>query len=147
MLKRNQYLDSSMKVSKEAVDSLKRCSEAGIDPEQLFATVTSKERKKAWAEKHGLTESRGATTLKKFLGKDPGRKYPPGADHKSIWNKDGKPYAYVMQPYSLGWTDLKALVDFCEQHGLDMSMDAQSSWDYPGRTMLIVLTKKAKITS
>ncbi len=140
---RNPYFGNVPTESVDLINDLATLAEKDRGaPEKIFATVTSNERKKAWTESTGLKETKKMPTLKNFIGPNADRDYPPGADHMSIWNKDGKPYAYVMQPYQLSAGEIKELTVFCEEHNLSLDIDSQRSWDYPGRTLLVVLTKK-----
>lgn len=141
---RNPYFGGTpsarcVKIIRDLVNLVKEDFNA---PEKIFATVESQKRKEAWAESTGFKESKKMPTLKNFIGPKADRDYPPGADHMSIWNKDGKPFAYVMQPYQLDPAVLRHLMVFCEEQNLDCFIDSKGSWDYPGMTLLVVLTKK-----
>jgi|CZCA01.1.fsa_nt_gi hypothetical protein len=63
-------------------------------------------------------------------------------DHVSLWIKDGKPFSFVTQPYGLSLEDLKEIVAYCEEHNLDVFVDAGMSWHYPGSTVAVELTRE-----
>lgn len=50
---------------------------------------------------------------------------PPGDDHGSLWNKNGKPWVYVFQPYGI---DAAALGTWCDAHGLTAFIDVKPAW-------------------
>lgn len=64
---------------------------------------------------------------------------PAANDHVSLWLRNGKPHVYVSQPYGLTLSDMRALVQFCDAHGLDAAVSARS-WRFPGSTLLIEIT-------
>ena len=64
----------------------------------------------------------------------------PWEDHCSLWNKDGKPYLFVSEPYPLVMSEIKELVTFCEHYGLTFTIRAWSRW-FPGNTSAIFITK------
>jgi hypothetical protein len=99
-----------------------------------------------WAEARGVTRSRGRLCIHKISGERCGSSclglYPPGADHVSVWNKDGKPYFYVSQPYSMGTEVVAENIEFCREHGLDIDISAWPSWHFPGSVLFITYRKK-----
>ena len=63
-------------------------------------------------------------------------------DHKSLWNREGKPWAYVSQPYVLRTNDLREIVSRCDQ-GLNAYLCADASWHFPGKTLALILRRNA----
>lgn len=63
----------------------------------------------------------------------------PGDDHTSLWLGKGG-LTYVSHPYDLRLRELTEIVDACEQHGLEVHIDARS-WLNPGSTMRVCYTK------
>lgn len=124
---------------------------SGLDAVQrAFAEATTEETMKAFGNALGVTRSQGVACVQRILGKpctvnqgpSPCPGHPPGDDHPSVWNKDGKPFAYIFQPYSLGYTELQGLIEYCDAHGLQISFSGQGSWYFPSQTLLVVLTRK-----
>jgi len=67
---------------------------------------------------------------------------PPAADHCDLFNKNGKPYIFVSQPYSFNMRDMRATVAFCEKFGLTFEIDERAIWHNPGSIIGIVYKKK-----
>jgi hypothetical protein len=126
-----------------AVNELKQLEkmESGDLVHRAFAAVACDERKKKWAESHGLTEAK-TPNIKRLIGKCSGTPRVPGADHSSLWLKDGQPYAYVIQPYELSDSNIKELKGFCDENSLKLNIRAWESWYFPGASLLVVLTRK-----
>ena len=68
----------------------------------------------------------------------------PGFDHTSQWNKDGRPFAIVTQPYSISDATLRDWMRLCQELGLTFRMDAWNSWHYPAHTILVMFTRKGE---
>jgi len=67
----------------------------------------------------------------------------PGNDHPTEWvGEDGKTKCIVCQPYGLSYDQIKAVVEFCERHGLEASISAILSWWFPGWTVSLIYKKK-----
>ena len=60
----------------------------------------------------------------------------PGADHSLLWLLDGRPFAYVTQPYGFNHKALQEALAACERWGLEMLVDA-ASWHFPTATLLV----------
>lgn len=69
---------------------------------------------------------------------------PPGTDHAYIMLRDGKPWAYVFEPYDLSLDTLRELVAFCDEHGLNMNIRADWATHFPGATVAVVLQVRRK---
>jgi hypothetical protein len=65
----------------------------------------------------------------------------PVSDHDSLWLKDGKPYVYVMQPYSASDLQLEKLIQICKKNNLTFWIDAHSFYS-PAGTISIKLYQK-----
>lgn len=126
-----------------AVAALEALAEAeGPDAvTRAFAEAVWERRREGWAARHGLKPSGGHPCAARLLG---GRQRcrwgccpPPGADHVSLWHRNGRPAALVSQPYMLPWRDLAAVVDYCRRWGLEASVTAGASWHFPGETLLL----------
>lgn len=131
-------------------------AEGGVGMVQvLYAEVASEEMKKNYFSKQGLKESRGELCARRLLLKKQCTSgyglnsceahRPPCADHEHLYNKNGKPYLYLSQPYehALLWENLVRLVDFCKEHGLKADVSVRS-WYYPGATSLIEIKRQEK---
>ncbi|MDQ4146347.1 MAG: hypothetical protein M3120_01390 [Pseudomonadota bacterium] len=67
---------------------------------------------------------------------------PPGTDHPQLWVKDRKPYSYTSEPYGLSGQKLAKVLAFCEHFRLEVNIDADPSWHFPGNTLFVEFTKK-----
>lgn len=126
-----------------AVEALRLVAEEeGLDPAQrAVAEALSELRQAAWIKRHGLEQSDGSIHWLELLGRRPGGEEQllrlPGDDHVSLWLKGGKPDVYVSQPYALGVDTLREMARMADDHGLDVHVDAKSSWWFPGHTLFI----------
>jgi hypothetical protein len=59
----------------------------------------------------------------------------------SQWIKDDDVISCVAHEYTMNWPMLQWLVHHCKAHGLEASIDAQRSWHFPGRTVLLEITR------
>jgi len=99
-----------------------------------------KELSKNWyMQYYGLKQSKAAPHHGILKGKKPpcyDDMNPPGRDHSSVFNKDGKPYSFVTQPYRLSYETLKKAIAFCEKHGYELKI-FPASWYFYGRTIMM----------
>ena len=106
--------------------------------------ATGGRRMASYIERRGVKPSSGWCFLERLTGRravrDPMRF--AWMDHPSLWIKDGKPFSFVSQPYGLGLQDLREIVAYCEEHNLDVLVDAGMSWHYPGATVAVEFTRK-----
>ena len=72
---------------------------------------------------------------------------PPGNDHGSLWERNGRPVAYVYQPYkdTMKPDVLVELEEFCQEYELVHTILEAESFHFPGETTLIMI-EKAYIT-
>jgi hypothetical protein len=110
-----------------------------------------------FAKARGLKRSNGAVCISRLHGKQcalgyqfsnhrtAGGCFPPGTDHPSLWNKDGKPYCFVSQPYGLSHRTLREILAYCEANGFEVEIDAQPSWHFPGRVLTVIFTKAESV--
>lgn len=120
---------------------------------RAYAEAVSKSEKKTWIEKYGLTQSSGVPCVQRLLGKNCGQTSnsfnceghaPPGNDHCSLWLKDGKPYFYIFQPYSLDSSLINDLLKFCKKYELEFLISTWPSWHFPGAALSVILRKKSQ---
>jgi predicted TIM-barrel fold metal-dependent hydrolase len=106
--------------------------------------ATGGRRMASYIERRGVTLSSGWHFLERLTGRravrDPMRF--AWLDHPSLWIKAGKPFSFVSQPYGLSLQDLREIVAYCEEHDLDVSVDAGASWHYPGATVAVEFTRR-----
>lgn len=128
-----------------AVVALRRLSEE--DPDLMgraFAEVDSDITKK-WVTK-GLRRSSGSQSHLRLLGKNPrlraelDQHLPFFADHTDLWLKEGRPFSWTTQPYSMSADGIKELAGLIDL-GLDATISAHRSWHFPGSTVMIELQK------
>lgn len=110
-------------------------------------TVDWKMSKEKFAKDTGLREgTRGQACCNRLLGKrasvvhKQGACCPPGNDHPSIWNLDGKPEIFVFQPYGLDPDEVRELVKWCEGRGLECEIEA-CAWHNP-HALLVQVQRK-----
>ena len=99
---------------------------------------------KTWSEKNGLKESNTRKVGMSFLtGNNTG--YPfleEFLDHPSYWNKNGKPFAVVGQPYQINEEDMKLACRICEEHSLSFYISTWPAWHYPDHVLFIEFRRK-----
>lgn len=120
----------------------------GDSPSRVYAQALSSRIESAWAKSHKVKKSSGALCVQRLLGKRCGMPYgkacacrPPGADHPTLWQKDGKPFCYVFHPYGLEIDQVEALSQFCRSHDLEYLIDAGSFY-FPNHTIMVIVTPK-----
>ena len=111
----------------------------------------SREALSGWKE--GWEEVSSHACVTTLLGKQcPGWNclQVPGSDHESLWTrregKEGWLYieadrVLVIQPWALGLDDMRGLVKFCDEHGLNFTLSGHS-WYYPTLTTILFVYKK-----
>ena len=130
----------------------------GLDSvECAYAEIARGARSKMLAEAKGMKRSqpRYANCLAPLLGKRHDLSAPNGecefcdplkAEHYALFKKNGEPAYFVMQPYNLSWENMNVLAEFCRKHSLRASVSAKASWQFPGRTLAIVIARQRKGT-
>lgn len=66
--------------------------------------------------------------------------HPPGSDHWAVWGKNNRPELYTFQPYGMKMGCCKALITFCEKHGLEFELEKRGFY-YPGVASLFVIRR------
>lgn len=103
--------------------------------------------RRAWARREGVKESSGHRCLTRLAH---GRcdlfncESLPGSDHTSVWNRDGKPYIYVTQPYHLPDDVLVAMLKVCDRLGLRLRVDSAPAWHDPGAILVEVMRRDGR---
>jgi hypothetical protein len=62
-----------------------------------------------------------------------------------MWIKDGRPAAYVMQPYQYGSKSIDWVLEFCKTHRLELRVSTDDSWHFPGMTTLFVIARRGML--
>jgi hypothetical protein len=143
------------------IDDLRQVAgETDIDtPSRVYASATAQTLCETWASQLGLRRSPGHACLGRVrdgvcwgrrawrYGASQKERIPcdlptPAADHTSLWNKDGKPYVYVSQPYQLSWEPLLEVVKFGERWGLSIDIKPWPSWHFPSRVLSIFVRRE-----
>lgn len=139
-----------------AVAALKRLSAATGGNTAVvaaaFAEAACLDREQAWAARFGLKPSGGHPCIARLWGKrcmcsdlkSDLPCYPPGADHRRLWLRDGKPAVYTFEPYHLDHETLRCLVEFCERWELELGIHAWPASHYPGEVLWVEITPKGK---
>ena len=86
-----------------------------------------------------VTVSRGVPDLRKVAGADAPKRINC-SDHDLILNKNGKPYCYLTQPYSMSNHSINELAELGKQHNLNITINNESFW-FPGRTLAVFIKK------
>jgi len=124
---------------------------------RAYAEASAETIQESFAKIEGATRAGGRMCMRRLLGKKCTVGYPseirdgashecvpPGSDHVSLWNKDGKASMLVSQPYDLSYRTLKEMLAFCEDHGLEVDISTYPTWHFPGQ-VLGVIWRKAKV--
>lgn len=103
--------------------------------------------RREFMKKYGLKESQGYVCIARTNGERctlaPHLHTYKGADHTSLWNRDGKPVCFVSQPYKEAFerpTHQAALAKL-EELGYFVHVDLFDSWHNPGKTVLVEIWK------
>ena len=93
-----------------------------------------------------LTVSQGKPCVGRLIGRPCpqgpggciGMCLPAGCDHSDLILRHGTPYAIVTQPYGLDGSQIRSMLSWADRYGLTMYLDAERSWHFPGRTLLVM---------
>jgi hypothetical protein len=94
------------------------------------------ERQRQWVAREGVAQSQTycGDPLHWLEGGRPRRfdnwNRPQWFDHGTRWNKDGKPYCLVGQPYGLSDDDIAELAHL-QKRGFEVSVSTWPAWHYP----------------
>lgn len=143
-MSRFKYLSRQSALYREAVKCLERLySEEGLDSVQRAqAEVTSKGIEEILGQDWKYSKAHPA--IEKIIGikRDFWHELRvPGEDHSKLLLKGRKPWAFLTEPYGIGWETLQKLVDFCKQHKLAANIDARLSAHFPGQTVAILVLR------
>jgi hypothetical protein len=134
-----------------------RCEESAqgpTDPTNLISRFSiieaeseTEKRERQFAKKYGVTRSDRHACVNRLIGKmcgrgnlkcvDPCPRLPAG-DHLSLWNKDGKPFCIVSQPYGLSFSALEETFRFCRRYRLRAEISTWPSWHAPGDVLTVL---------
>lgn len=100
--------------------------------------------RRAWAQREGVTAADHHFCLTRLTAEGCRRAgdtchHLRGADHTSLWMKDGKPHIYVTQPYDLSLKRLDEMFRVCRRLGLTLRVDSAIAWHAPGAVLVEVL--------
>lgn len=153
----NSFRDKSKRTAQyeAAVRTLRQLVEAEGESaaSDACAEATAEKRREDYQRAGGLKQSEGQVCVQRLLGNQchryshPYREGdcecdPPGADHQTLWLKDGQPFVYLSQPYPLGLETLRKTVRFCDRFDLDMVISTWPSWHYPGNVLSVEFTRR-----
>jgi hypothetical protein len=100
----------------------------------------SKILKGEFAGREGVRESKSTGDVIQWLIGGRSRavawERPRWFDHGTRWTKDGQPYCLVGQPYGLLPEAVRELANLSE-HGIDVMIDVEPSWHYPGQVLTV----------
>lgn len=118
--------------------------------ERVIAIVTAPARHHAFAQRYHVTQRRGHICVERLQGKRSCTKrtcsslFPPipGGDHVSEWMRNGQTVCIVSQPYGVSAELFVETAQYCDAHDLDVSIDATLAWHFPGKSLLLIYTRK-----
>jgi hypothetical protein len=109
------------------------------DPSRVCAECLAKQRDERLAKDGYVPSHVGIQGLIDCIELAPP---PPADDHGRLYVKNGRPQFYLSQPYGLSFENLKQIIQYCDEWGLEASIDGlQSNW-YPGDTIAVLYQKK-----
>ena len=130
------------------------------EPVRAYAAAVYEKSRNDWVAKNNLRQSGGHSCLNLLVGKrcylaydwPLGRTknhkhgglscFPPGADHCSLWLRDGKPAVFVMQPYDLDGDMLFELVNLCRENNFHLEIKTWPAWHFPGAALMVEIWRK-----
>ncbi len=105
-----------------------------------LATIADRRDKKRAKQSN---QSQGPWWLLGRRPPDPAHTQAPGDDHTySLRLRKGDRLCYISEPYNLSLGQIKEMIAFAEQWGLDFVLDGKSRW-YPGWTLRVVWTRSS----
>jgi len=66
----------------------------------------------------------------------------PDGDHLSEWKRSGTTVAILSQPYGLGFDGLRETLAFCDEHGLQVTINTYPSFHFPSTVISLIFTQK-----
>ena len=63
---------------------------------------------------------------------------PPGSDHGTMWLKNGKPFMFVCQPYTMGTIAMAEAVTFAKANGLEIEIRTNDAFYFPGMAFMVI---------
>ncbi len=116
---------------------------------RIFACATEQKAIEAFKEVLGVDKPSNSNCIQRLFGKSCALNRqklcdcsPPGDDHGQLWLKDGKPYAYSSQPYSIGGETLNKIYQYAKDHNLDVTIRADWAFYFPSSALIVVYTNK-----
>jgi hypothetical protein len=102
--------------------------------------------KSAWATREGVKQDPSGHACLRRLTDEAGAErhagpcvHLPGADHSSMWMKEGKAHIYVTQPYDLTLERLEEMFRVGRRLGLTLRVDSAVAWHNPMAVLIEVL--------
>ena len=152
----NRFTDTAMTTAQQKAHhalTLLLAEEGMQSAADVYTGFLARAREDAFAANHGLKRCSGTVCLGRLFGKlckhlggmnDSTPHVPPGNDHCSLWARDGRPVAYVFQPYrdALTAEALDRLAVFCREYQLVYTISEEQSFHYPGKTLLVMIERQ-----
>jgi hypothetical protein len=118
---------------------------AGVDTcRDAFATATADLVVEEFGTRNGVVPARGSVCIQRVLGKKCQDQYrfcpckPPGAEHASLWARDGEPKYYVTEHYRLDRSRLENAAEFAREHELEFEIVGGTGIHFPSKCFAIV---------
>lgn len=119
---------------------------AGIPAcQDAFAHATAESLEKLFAMTHGVVPAKGPICIRRLLGEKcllRTKKYcacnPPGAQHRSLWEKEGEVRYYVAELYRIDSTTVVEAVQFAQDAKLALEIIGGTGSYYPSKTFAMV---------
>lgn len=130
-----------------AIKALQKLLEVDENAVDIAYSETVREKEKQYfIQSYKLKESKGRICIHRLTGKKCTHNLvdciPPGSDHSHLWLKNGKPYMFTSQPYSLEHKELVMLIDYCNKNGLHLHITGMKQWHCPGKVFTVMITAK-----
>lgn len=102
----------------------------------VFAETNCEEEFNDFMESRRLKQSTSGNFMRILEKVEFGK--PPNDDHGVLFNRNGKAHTYVSQPYQIGLSAAKEMVEFAEKHGLEFNISTYPAWHFPAGVISVV---------
>ena len=155
-LLRHEQHESFVDRPTPAFGAVVRALEALPDADRADAEAAHLKALEAWHRREGLTRSTGHACLGRLIGRQCAQSLTkrtrqavpcglPGADHPTLWLKDGIPEVYVTQPSQLDAQHMGQIAALCAGWGLQCTVRTWPAWHFPS-TMLLIEVRRTPET-
>ena len=130
----------------QAIKSIESLAGAvGADAcQDAFAMATADYLAEDFGISHGVVPARGSLCIQRLLGKKCQDQYrfcpckPPGAEHVSLWEKDGDARYYVSEHKRISRTIIEQAAAFARENELEFEIVGGEGSYYPSKCFAII---------